>query len=480
MSTLLRSIARCWDRLRADQRGNVLMIFGFALIPMTIATGMTIDYARAGRLQTRLNAVSDAAALAGVTPQMLLNSRAQSAQAAYNMWYAQAGTSQCAGGTVNRVIFNNCSMPGVGYSDNGSVFSAYDGNVRMTVTDTNTNGFRRTIAIRYDAGSQNIFSNLLGAPSIAVGGRSTTTVSNTQYIDVHVALDTSQSMGLAASDADALKLWNATRATNGPNHGCTFGCHAYTGSDGGYNSGQIANDTIARNNGVRMRLDELRDATVDMVQAAIDNTNSTNFYRFALYRVGANHSTISSLTSNLSSVKTTAGTITLGPNSAAGTGDTNLPSTLTSVLPLITARGDGSTQAKARSFLFIVTDGVTDVVGSCTYGHCTRPIDPASCQAYKNAGITVGIVYTTYLPVYADPTNPSNYTLRAEYANLVKDFSDPGYTSPNPSDNSVDIKPALQACASSGWFFEAEDGAGIHTAMQTLFRQVTRSASITQ
>ena len=35
-------------RLAAHKRGNVLMIFAFAVIPMVFATGMGIDYARPG------------------------------------------------------------------------------------------------------------------------------------------------------------------------------------------------------------------------------------------------------------------------------------------------------------------------------------------------------------------------------------------------------------------------------------------------
>ncbi|WP_353205707.1 pilus assembly protein TadG-related protein, partial [Sphingomonas sp.] len=76
-------------RFTEQRRGNVLMIFGFALLPITFATGMTIDYATAARAQTRLNSITDAAALAGVVPGMLSKTRAESAAVAINMWYSQ-------------------------------------------------------------------------------------------------------------------------------------------------------------------------------------------------------------------------------------------------------------------------------------------------------------------------------------------------------------------------------------------------------
>ena len=50
-------------RLAVHKRGNVLMIFAFAVVPMVFATGMGIDYARAARLRTKLNAIADAATM---------------------------------------------------------------------------------------------------------------------------------------------------------------------------------------------------------------------------------------------------------------------------------------------------------------------------------------------------------------------------------------------------------------------------------
>lgn len=58
-------------RLRADRRGNILMIFGFALVPITFATGMAIDYGTAMRIQTDLNAAADAAALSATSLSMM-------------------------------------------------------------------------------------------------------------------------------------------------------------------------------------------------------------------------------------------------------------------------------------------------------------------------------------------------------------------------------------------------------------------------
>ena len=99
-------------------------------------------------------------------------------------------------------------------------------------------------------------------------------------------------------------------------------------------------------------------------------------------------------------------------------------------------------------------------------GHCTAPINPTTCQTFKDAGITVGIVYTTYLPVKADPLDPMNNQLRDEYNVMVAPVAS-------------QIKPKLQQCASSGWFFEASDGPSIQSAMKNLFDQASKSPRLT-
>jgi hypothetical protein len=40
------------------------------------------------------------------------------------------------------------------------------------------------------------------------------------------------------------------------------------------------------------------------------------------------------------------------------------------------------------------------------------------------------------------------------------------------------IAPALQRCASPGWYFEGSDAPTIHAAMVNLFRQATQTPSI--
>jgi Flp pilus assembly protein TadG len=69
-------------RLRRDERGNVLIVLGLSLIPLTFAVGFAIDYIRAEKMQTKLDAIADSAALVAVSPAYLSQTDAVAAAAA--------------------------------------------------------------------------------------------------------------------------------------------------------------------------------------------------------------------------------------------------------------------------------------------------------------------------------------------------------------------------------------------------------------
>ena len=120
---------------------------------------------------------------------------------------------------------------------------------------------------------------------------------------------------------------------------------------------------------------------------------------------------------------------------------------LTAAVP---ASGTGVSASSAQQFVFLMTDGVQDVQGNCVDGHCTQAFDPAQCAALKAKGVTIGVIYTTYLQM--------NYDVR--YLDLVQPFIN-------------QIAPNLQACASPGWFYQASDATDIQAAINALFQQAT-------
>src|SRR5690606_14571683 len=135
--------------LRADQRGNVLMIFGFSLVPMVFATGMGIDYARAMTAQTKLNAAADAAALSAVSQAMMNESNKTACDKAEAMFMAQAK-----------------DIPGVILTEDSPLISILDGtgSVLQCSEASSSSGASqsRTVTVAYTGTSDNIFGGVLG------------------------------------------------------------------------------------------------------------------------------------------------------------------------------------------------------------------------------------------------------------------------------------------------------------------------------
>jgi Flp pilus assembly protein TadG len=326
------SISQTASKLRGlsrDKRGNVLIIMGFALIPITLAAGMSVDYTRAARLKTKLDAAADAAVLAAVAEAAndaddktvceraaaLFDSQAQGIpETIYNRATSLTLTVGSAS-TPSNVTYigstNNCSTPA------GSPSSAAS----------------RVVSLSYMMRSSNIFGSLLGKPSIEVSGRAGSEASIAPNIDFYVALDTSPSMALPVTTAGITAMTSTT--------GCTFACHTNqapntvqdnatyalnksaprTGTIGGnpityidaadtyvytngnkcttsgsvttctadknvYNSDGSFVDTYwyTRNKGITLRIDELRRATSDLVTTArteADKADAT--YQGAIY-----------------------------------------------------------------------------------------------------------------------------------------------------------------------------------------------------
>ncbi|MET0309065.1 MAG: pilus assembly protein TadG-related protein, partial [Sphingomonas sp.] len=188
----LAHLHRLARNLIRDRRGNVLMLVAFSVIPLTLATGMSIDYGRAARLQTKLNAAADAAALAAVTAPMMKQDNTAAKNAALAMFKAQVS-----------------NLPGLIWNDN---------DLQVTINGNNAATTTRTALVTYSAKSTNAFAGVVGMGTIAIGGSSTATATAAPNIDFYLALDTSSSMALPTTSAGFTTMDNAVA--------CAFACHS--------------------------------------------------------------------------------------------------------------------------------------------------------------------------------------------------------------------------------------------------------------
>ena len=224
-------------RLARDKQGNVFMIMGFALLPITMAAGMTVDYARAGRVKTKLDAVADAAVLSAVTEaSKAANDKAVCERAAAlfdaqaklipDIQYARAssltitvGSPSIPSNAVYNGETNSCSAPASG--------------------NPASNSANRVVSLTYTVQSTNFFGKVLNRDTLPVAGRAGSESATAPDIDFYVALDTSPSMALPVTTTGINDLVNATAIYSGAQNttayqatytatqkGCAFACHS--------------------------------------------------------------------------------------------------------------------------------------------------------------------------------------------------------------------------------------------------------------
>lgn len=457
-------------RFAAERRGNVLMIFAFAMIPMTFATAMGVDYAHAARLQTKLNAIADAAALAAVTKPMLNEDDSYARDVAQKMFMTQADVLNTQG------------------------LEAIDS---LTIVFDHPNGTEsRTAKVTYVARATNAFGGILGSPTITIGGSSTANNMVAPDIDFYVLLDTSPSMLLPATTQD---LTNMTAATGG----CSFACHqtnliyndqATMDKTKPSNKELICNFlkqnckdyyTVAKENNIILRTDLLHDAVESITDLATQTASDNGAaYRIGLFKFDKEYGQIwpqspigsYNVDGNMSNVKNhvaDAKTLTYCVNNyftcAANDNDTATNFTkafagISSAMPATPGNGTRVNGDTPQATMFLITDGMRDE--SRPGGRPEGPIDIAKCKAIKDRGIRIAVLYTEYLAQAVYSPNPDDWSR--------KNVHDP-YLSPTDK-----ISPALSSCASPGLYYKVTTNDNISAALASLFQAAVATARLTK
>jgi Flp pilus assembly protein TadG len=336
------------QRFRRDQRGNVVMIFALAAVPIIAAVGCAMDYGRAARIHSKFESAADAASVSSIS----LASRA----------YAQA-QSMSGDGPV-----------AVGNADALSMFNANIAHVIDYTLDTVTPNVvmskgSLTSTVQFTAQVPTIFMKIMGINTMNVSGQSVATnvVASTAYADFYMLLDNSPSMGIGATTAmsNLYKL-----ATNNEDGNCAFACHVTARPLPVVNGIQQVYDNyeIARQNKVMLRFDEVVAGAQSMMNYASNYENGASWYRFAIYDYGASASTIGltntfPLSYDLSNPQSATSNLSLMTVSWWGTND-DMDTPHNTILPainaIIPAAGSGATPQTPKKILFIVSDGVSD------------------------------------------------------------------------------------------------------------------------
>jgi len=450
------------ERLRSlyrDRRGNVLMIMGFALIPLTFSTGMAIDYTRAARLQTKLNSIADAAALSAVTTPMMNQTSLQACLQARRMFENQI--QGISGLDINTL---DPAQLTISVTDNASTVPC------STATNSSATNYTRTANVTYSARSNNTFTGVLGMNAITIGGTSQAKAAVAPNIDFYVLLDTSGSMAFPSTSAGITQLRGLTG-------GCAFACHSTNDGTARDKNGNITDYYgVATSYGIPLRVDEARKAVQNMMsQAASTAANNNANYRaamatFAAADSRANNSfkVLATTTPDLASVSAKAAQAQTSlyynngcPTSSYCNNDTDTASSdaFTRANALVPTPGNGSDAPgdKPQGILFVITDGMRDETRA--NGMPEVGFDPALCTTIKNRGIRIAILYTEYLKSSMDG---NGWSQTAVVPYLYK------------------VEPALTSCASDGLFYKVTSDDDISSALNRLFQQAVATAHITQ
>ncbi|ABD05522.1 conserved hypothetical protein [Rhodopseudomonas palustris HaA2] len=426
-----RHIGRLPRRFGRDRSGNIAVIFAIALLPILGFIGAAIDYATANRIRTKLQSAQDAAVLLAVSNSEINRTTAQ----------AKADAEQ----------FFNATIGAYGLT----------ATIKIEVTE---NDGKRSATADFTSTVTTNFLNLIGYPTLAIGNRSTSTVSRPIYQDFYLLLDNSPSMGVAATTADIATMVGNTSDK------CAFACHDLSDSNNYYN--------LAKKLGVKMRIDVVRQAVQQLTSTATLMTAVNNQFRMAVYTLGGSCAslgltTIASLSSAMSSVQTAAGAIDLMSIPKQNYNNdqcTDFNSALAAMNTTIPSSGTG-TAAQPQKWLFFVSDGVADFnnPSGCTQptvsgGRCQEPLTVTQCKAMKDRGIQIAVLYTTYLAL---PTNQW-------YNDHIAPFNAGPY---GPSVNSQ-IAAKMKSCASPDFYFEVSPTQGISEAMDALFKKAVAKARL--
>lgn len=514
---MTRPLRQFFGSLAQERDANVTLISALALVPSLFGLGFSIDYSRAEMLQSRINAVADAAALTATDMLYIQTTSPTPHDAAYQVFTSQV------------TEFKDFS-----YNPNSS-------NLQITVTDQGGLNLGRTAKVDWAGYSLNMFSGILGMNSLVIGGTSTAYATQAPYMNFFLAMDKSPSMMLPSTSTGITSVKGATSDS------CAFACHQQqpgtkyvkdgsgkgvfidqnfwqssgTGSGVYYlvdsssnlydSSGNKLGTNVSVSNGtslsyksgtqnlsitgywadgywlthnytkiypngssIDLRVSDETAAAQALIpyaqsQATINNVAyQLQFFSFDWTHPSATSpvtqynsmTDVNSLTA--SSVPDLDGTQDWwysngNPTSTYSNNDqaTEFKNMLTSLNAVMPTPGTGVSKASPQEVLMIITDGVVDEnTGSGRRNRELSSTDIAACTTIKNRGIKIAIIYTYYDPAVLAGDSWSQSNVAPYLPNVLS---------------------ALQSCASNGnngtpLVYTVQSDQSISTALQTLFQ----------
>lgn len=442
-----------------DARGNVAMIFAVTLVPLLGFTGLATDYAKSVLVKRRLELAIDSAALAAVKRTVDVINEGKQTQAQAIAAGEREGKAYLLA-QADRMMDASLKSSDVSIKITGEVIAS---------------------ETRYDASVPTVFAQLFNVDKFEVAGTSGASVTLPPYVNVHVLVDISQSMGIGATAADQniIRNMNVRRFSGNKSsvsaNGCAFGCHIIQSEFKSNNPKYPTKSTyeMAHDNGARMRIDVVRDAVKKLASSLLQREDKR--YQVALHTFHSSFNTPQALTDTASVAE--AAITKLEPSTREG--GTNAHVAFNKLKTIVGTPGDGLTRAKAKAIIILMTDGTEDTQmeypeydgitwdpnfvyfepSAADWGGRIQSFDPQMCAPFKSKGIRVIAVNTKYL-IPAGDTNPK-FTAIELWLHRY-------------------IESNMAACVSgSGDYYDASSPADIDRAIEQIISSISKPLALT-
>ena len=432
---------RRWPRLAFDTRAGVALVFALTLTPILGCIGLAVDFGFVSQARVALDLAADTAALSAVktagnaASSGIANPATLGAAAAQQWFLAQA-----------QLLPNvKAATPVVTVTQNGTVFFA---------------------TVKYQAQVSLFFSAMFGVRTASVSDTAVSTMTSNTYLDVSFLLDNSGSMLLASTQDGITQLNSLTQPYKGfvpdglQGHQCAFACHwqmdpsksdYYSIAKGGNAQGvvvQLRTDVLKLAMNSALQTMKQADIVTDQFGVGVIAFDDALHQIYPAGNPGVTTTDIADAAASLSAIPVPC---------CQDVANTNFPAIMASLAAAAPPSGDGTTPAKRKKVLIIITDGMADY-GARQVPDSKGPFKPADCNAIKALGYTVYVLYTPYSSdpsalLYNEPLLP--------------------YLTPSPSIMDTN----LQQCASDpGNFKDASTPDAIIAALNQLLLSAIGSA----
>jgi Flp pilus assembly protein TadG len=456
------SFSRRFREFLLNRQANIAVMFAMVATPIVGLVGFTVDFMMAERDRTMLNNMADGAVLAGVnvvtvnttTPWRI--QRERSLEAVQNHFEAALTLSPNAKAKITSTTYD---------------VKLVDGAVQVKLC--------------YTGEQSTQIGSLMGVSKIHLSGCTEATSAPPAFVEVHVLVDASGSMGIGASTADQ-QLMNRRL-------GCAFACHtvdwmvppgnpaSVCNGNGGWNSGR-ASPTCAAFIGARTRFDVVKAALNDIMNEAEALQQVPRQFVFGIHKFSNYLTTVRAAHHSIPAVRNDMNRMTMDDLGAG----TNLRVALQELNRQLPVAGDGKTEHSRRVFLLLMTDGVEGNVyekrthgpqGLRFYGHWdpdtnftlntpgfwhgrerSQVIDSRMCDTIKAKGVEILTLNTEYLT----PPGSGDYRFQQIQRMLVPE-----------------IRRTMEDCATNPQYaYNAATPTEIETATRTMFKSIIETARL--